>query len=119
MYNPQETANRIKETAKKRNISISKILQENNLGKGTITKMTNGADVFVQTIYKISNSLNCSVDFLLGRSEKEFEEPEDEHRLLKAYRKLTDEAKKAVLQNVEVTAEIPQYQKYTDIPKAM
>ncbi len=120
MYIPQETAKRIKEVAKKRKVAISTVLKETGIAKGTITKMSNGSDIFVQTISKIADCLECSVDYLLGRNKytsQQKEEMTDIQQLINAYIQLTDEGKRAVLNYTEYAATNPQYQKYTDVPK--
>lgn len=68
MYSPQKTTNIIKEQAKKQNISINQLLLNCELGKNTITKMSNGTDILTQNFQKIADNLDCSVDFLLGRT---------------------------------------------------
>ena len=69
MYNSQETVNRIKFQAKKQNISINQLLSNCGLGKSTITKMSNGADILTHNFLKIANYLDCSVDYLLGKTD--------------------------------------------------
>lgn len=125
MYIPQETAERIKIIAKQRKKSIATVLTEAGIGKNTITKMTSGSDIFVQSIYKIAERLECSVDFLLGRSQNvnahieniDIEDISEEQRLVIAFHKLTDEGKTRILDEAEMYANNPKFQKYTDIPK--
>ncbi len=68
MYNPQKIAERIKQQAKKKNISINQLLLNCGLGKNTIAKMSNGTDILTQNFQKIAENLECSVDYLLGRT---------------------------------------------------
>lgn len=114
MYNAQETAKKIKEMAKKRKISVAKMLEINNIGKGTITKMSNGADVFVQTIYKIAQTLSCSIDYLTGNEESITEE---EQKIIDDYRSVDENGKKAIKQQIEYITNDERYKKYTDVPK--
>ncbi len=114
MYNTQDVAKRIKEIAKKRNLPISKLLEMNNIGKGTITKMNNGADVFVQTIYKIAQTLECSLDYLVGNNKSITEE---EQELLDDFRSVNKDGKEAILQQVEYISNDSRYKKFEDIPK--
>lgn len=105
------------------------ILQENkttayNLSKNTgisqglISDYKKGTKTpTAENLIKIADYLNCSIDFLLGRTRNVLDEPEDEHRLIKAYRQLTKEGQKAILTTAELYATSPQYQKYTDLPK--
>ncbi len=69
MYNSQEIANRIKQTAKKREIPLGELLGECELGKNTISKMGNGTDILTLNFAKIADCLDCSIDYLLGRTE--------------------------------------------------
>lgn len=69
MYNEQEVAVRIKTEAKKKKISINKLLANCNMGKNTIAKMANGTDILTQNFGKIAENLDCSADYLLGRTD--------------------------------------------------
>lgn len=59
-------------------VSVSKMLSEIDLGKNTISKLTSGKSVYTDTICKIADYLNVSVDYLLGRSDKP--DPEKEFK---------------------------------------
>lgn len=67
MQNTQITAERIKLQAKEKGISAKKVLEICELGPNTITKMSNGSDIVSQSLKKIADYLDCSVDYLLGR----------------------------------------------------
>jgi len=69
MLNTQITAERIKSQAKSKGISVKKLLENCELGVNTITKMSNGNDIVSQNLLKIAEFLDCSVDYLLGRTE--------------------------------------------------
>lgn len=69
MLNSQNVAERIKEQAKLKGVSIKKLLEDCELGANTVGKMANGTDVFSQTLAKIADYLNVSVDYLLGRTD--------------------------------------------------
>lgn len=69
MYNSQKIALKIKDMAKQRNISINQMLLNCELGKNTISKMSNGTDILTQNFAKIADYLDCSVDYLLGRTD--------------------------------------------------
>ena len=70
MYNSQEIAARIKSLAKKKNISMKDMLNDCELGINTISKMSNGTDILTKNFAKIADYLDCSVDYLLGRTDK-------------------------------------------------
>lgn len=70
MYNSQEIAQRIKLHAKNKGISVNQLLLSCGLGKNTVSKMSNGTDILSLNLAKIADYLDCSVDYLLGRTEQ-------------------------------------------------
>lgn len=69
MYNSQEIATRIKSTAKSKNVSLKAMLSECNLGINTISQMSKGNDMLSKNLARIADYLDCSVDYLLGRTD--------------------------------------------------
>lgn len=69
MYNSQDITNRIKLRAKERGCSISTVLSSCGLGKNTISKLSQGTDILTLNFAKIADYLDCSVDYLLGRTD--------------------------------------------------
>ena len=69
MFNSQEVSNRIKETAKSKGIALKEMLSECDLGINLISHLAKGQAVTCVNIAKIADYLDCSVDFLLGRTE--------------------------------------------------
>lgn len=69
LYNSSDIANRIKLQAKKKNIKIKDLLTVCELGINTVSKMSNGTDIYSKNLAKIADSLECSVDYLLGRTD--------------------------------------------------
>ena len=69
MYNSQETVQRIKIMAQNKNLSINQLLANCGLGKNTVAKMANGTDIHTNNFKKIADQLDCSVDYLLGRTD--------------------------------------------------
>ncbi len=63
-----DMADRIKKQAKEKNVSVKKLLINTNLGPNTVSKIANGGDLLSQSLVKIADYLDCSVDYLLGRS---------------------------------------------------
>lgn len=68
MYNTQEIANRIKRRAKEKNCSLKDLLSELQLSINSISHLAKGQQVSFLTIAKIADYLDCSVDYLLGRT---------------------------------------------------
>jgi gp37 len=70
MQNPQEVANRIKNYAKKRKVSISKMLNDCDLNKNTLfTMQSRGSWLQVNNLAIIADYLDCSIDYLMGRTD--------------------------------------------------
>lgn len=64
-----KTANIIKKTCKSRSISVSKMLQDLGIRKGLIYDMEKrNKTLSADTLEKIADYLNCSIDYLLGRT---------------------------------------------------
>ena len=79
MKNTQIVAERIKIQAKRKGISVKKMLETCELGVNTVTKMANGTDIVSQNLLKIAECLDCSVDYLLGRTDNPEENVIDNH----------------------------------------
>ncbi len=69
VYNSQDIANRIKSAAKDRNSSVLELLSECKLGKNTIYKISKGTDILTLNFAKIADYLDCSIDYLVGRTD--------------------------------------------------
>ena len=70
MNNSQYTANKIKSLAKSKGISVNKLLIDCELNKNSIyTMQSNGYFPRVEALIKIADYLDCSVDYLLGRTD--------------------------------------------------
>lgn len=68
MYNSANVAERIKIIAKARNISIKQLMEEVGLGLNTMANMKTSMPKS-DNLAKIADRLNCSVDYLLGRTD--------------------------------------------------
>lgn len=70
MHNSQEVAITIKYFAKSKNVTIGKMLSDCNLSKNTLSSMQSGGYLpRTETLTRIADYLNCSVDYLLGRTD--------------------------------------------------
>jgi transcriptional regulator with XRE-family HTH domain len=70
MYNAQLTSNRIKELAKRKKIQLDILQRTVGLSKNAIqasSKSKNGLGALF--LYNLSKELDCSVDYLLGRTD--------------------------------------------------
>lgn len=68
MYNSQDIAQSIKEISKARNITIKKLLEDVGLGFNTMSNMKTSMPK-ADNLAKIADYLDCSVDYLLGRTD--------------------------------------------------
>lgn len=69
LYNSPDVANRIKTFAKKRGVTLKGILTDCELGPNTFSHMLHGRALAFDSLARIADYLDCSVDYLLGRTE--------------------------------------------------
>lgn len=70
MYKTDKTVSRIKSLAKKKSIKISDMLNSCELSKNTLSSMqSRGSWLQANNLAKIADYLDCSVDYLLGRTD--------------------------------------------------
>jgi len=69
MYNPQDIATKIKLIAKKKEITIKQLLEDIGLGFNTMSNMKTSVPK-ADNLAKIADYLDCSVDYLLGRTDE-------------------------------------------------
>ena len=70
MYNSHDIAIRVKELAKSNKIVIKEMLESCELGSNTMSAMYHGKSLSSESLAKIADYLDCSVDYLLGRTDK-------------------------------------------------
>ncbi|MDE5582696.1 MAG: helix-turn-helix transcriptional regulator [Ruminococcus sp.] len=68
MNNPQEIANLIRFQTSTQKINISQMFTNIGLGKNTLSNLDNGSMIKADSLGKIADYLNVSVDYLLGRT---------------------------------------------------
>ena len=68
MYNSQHVAQSIKKMSKDKNITIKKLLEDVGLGFNTMSNMKTSMPK-ADNLAKIADYLDCSVDYLLGRTD--------------------------------------------------
>lgn len=70
MYNSQQVAATIKAFSKSKKISTGKMLSDCDLSKNTLSSMQSGGYLpRAENLAKIADYLDCSVDYLLGRTD--------------------------------------------------
>lgn len=69
MYDSIKVAEMIKKTAKARGIQLKDMLLKLELNKNTLSNMYNGSMLKGDSLARIADYLDCSVDYLLGRTD--------------------------------------------------
>ncbi len=70
MYETVETVQRIKRVAKEKGVKTTQMLEACELSKNALSSMNNrGSWIQANSLAKIADYLECSVDYLLGRTE--------------------------------------------------
>ncbi len=126
MFTPSEIAVRIKQCAKTRGLTVKSILQESGVGEKLVSNMNgkNGSYPQSDKIAKIADYLNVSVDYLLGRLEKENTaviQTEDSgvNKLIEEYTKLNEQAQKELLNYAQYMTSKPENIKQDENKRAV
>lgn len=69
MYSAQITKDRIKHLSKSQKVNMEDILSSCNLGVNAIRQINDTKGMASFSLAKIADYLNCSVDYLLGRTD--------------------------------------------------
>lgn len=69
MYDPQNTAFRIKRRTKELKIPMRTLLHDCGLGINAVSQLASGSVMSYVSLALIADRLDCSVDYLLGRTE--------------------------------------------------
>jgi len=71
LYKSDNIAKIIKKTAKAKNIQLKDMLIELELNKDTLSNMYRGSMLNGDSLARIADYLDCSVDYLLGRTDEQ------------------------------------------------
>ncbi|MBD8947270.1 MAG: hypothetical protein EGR97_08115 [Clostridiales bacterium] len=69
MYESHNLASRIKEIAKKKDIKIKQMLIHCGLGSNTMSALYHDKSIAYDSLAKIADYLDCSMDYLVGRTD--------------------------------------------------
>lgn len=69
MYITQNIANRIKTHLKNQNINMKSMLSDLDMGINSISEFAKGKQMSCISLARIADYLDCSVDYLLGRTD--------------------------------------------------
>lgn len=70
MYITQDIANRIKSRLKHQHINTKDMLFDLDMGINAISEFAKGKQMSCISLARIADYLDCSVDYLLGRTDK-------------------------------------------------
>lgn len=70
MYNTQEIAFRIKRRAREINVPMKDLLSDCGLNVNTVSQFAKGQQMSCISLALIADRLDCSVDWLLGRTSR-------------------------------------------------
>lgn len=89
------------------------VVKELSIATGSVTKWKNGSIPNGETLVKLADYFNVSIDYLLGRDAPLQPLSESEQRLIENFRALSNEGKKYVFQStIAATALYPAEQSY-------
>ena len=69
MYNAQETKNRIKLLCKSQKVNMETLLTDCDLGINAVRQINDKKGMASYSLARIADYLDCSVDYLLGRTD--------------------------------------------------
>lgn len=69
MYNAQETKDRIKDLCKVKKVNMETLLAECELGINAVRQINDKKGMASYSLAHIADYLDCSVDYLLGRTD--------------------------------------------------
>ncbi len=75
LYKSSDVAERIKNLAKARGVIIKDMLSDLTLGANTLSNMRHGRMLSSDSLARIADYFNVSVDYLLGRETEKTEQP--------------------------------------------
>ena len=68
MYNSPELAKKIKLVAKDKGVTVKQMLEDCSIGSNAISHLLHGKSMGFDTLARISDYLDVSIDYLLGRT---------------------------------------------------
>lgn len=105
LYNSPNLANCIKSYAKQKNISLKSMLESCDLGKNTFSHMLHGRAISFDKLAYIADYLECSVDYLLGRTDVPTYED------IEKFNALNEKGKEMVIEYIRMLSNNNKYKK--------
>lgn len=92
---------RLKSICEEKGISFNTVIKECNISSGNISKWKSGGEPRAESLKKISEYLNVSIDYLLGMKDTELLLTKEEAELIIKYRMLPGGSQVVILSNIE------------------
>lgn len=108
MYSSEILAQRIKAEARRQNLSQKELLSKCELGVNTLTKLSNGTDILAKNLVKIADVLNCSIDYLVDRNYKNYDQilSPAERSLLQKFKLVSEDDQKEILMLLDIKVDL-------------
>ena len=120
MYDAQTTKNRIKQLCKSVGVSEDKLLTDCQLGVNAIRQINDKKGMSSFSLARIADYLNCSVDYLLGRTERPDEVLSDSGSLEDCQQQSSKNGFNIVITHSEISIDVSEHEfvsikKYRDL----
>jgi transcriptional regulator with XRE-family HTH domain len=69
MYESERLAERIKSRAKNRGVTLKELWEACGMGRNSMANLNSGRSLAHDSLARIADYLDCSVDYLLGRTD--------------------------------------------------
>lgn len=116
MYLAQTTKDRIKQLCKDKKINMENMLLDCSLGVNAIRQISDTKGMASFSLAKIADYLNCSVDYLLGRTDvpnsinnSSSDIDSGENNLLTLYRQLNPEGRDVLIDTADTLVSSKKY----------
>lgn len=97
-----------------RGLTAYKVAKGAGISQGQMNEYKNGkTKPTIENLIKIADYLECSIDFLLGRTGTD----EREIKIINGFRNVNEDGKAAILQQVEYITNDNRYKKFEDVRK--
>lgn len=92
MYDSKRIAEKIKKIAKEKKMQQKELLEQAGLNNNTFTNMKKGSMIKADSLAKIADILNVSIDYLMDRPEQD---------IMNKWNKLDNDEKKIIEQQID------------------
>lgn len=124
MQNSQFIAERIKQRIKEQNKSLKGTLSDLHMGINTISELSKGKEISYVKMYEFAEYLDCSIDYLLGRTDNPQSHAgtiekstlsEKEKTIINIFRSLNLEGQDIVFNTIQGIEESGRYKKRSEL----